>query len=330
MTAVTLDTKAPELAGIPELRAYYRYLIYQPDFDMASSPFWNRSLRELASVGWSAKAMAEGLNALIRASAQGRVKQHFIYSEAECTQDKHKRDVNLIQLTPAAPDLKKPYVILCAGGGYVNVCTMVEALPTAKHMLDAGYTVFLMTYRVSVPMAALAALDDLAKAVLWLGSHADETGVDPARYAVGGFSAGANLVCNWGCAHIGWKHYGAPKPLCLFPVYTYIDLKPIPGESGPDGILPRSLGDDWREKIEKYSVAEHVDGDYPPCCIVCGKDDETVPCSNSELLKERLDAAKIPSVLEEGAHAPHGFGDGTGTDVEGWPERALRFMESLA
>ena len=330
MTEVTLNTKVPELATIPELKAYYRYLIYQPDFDMSESPFWNRSRRELSEIGWSAEAIAEGLNAFIRAAAEGRVKQHFVYTEAECAQDKHKRDVNLIQITPVTPDPKKPYIILCAGGGYVNVCTMVEALPTARHMLDAGYTVFLMTYRVSVPMAALAALDDLAKAVLWLGSHACETGVGPARYAIGGYSAGANLVCNWGCAHIGWKRYGAPKPLCMFPIYTYIDLKLELSQNGPDGILPRSLGANWREMTDRYCVAEHVDKDYPPCYIACGRDDAAVPCYNSELLKEKLDAAQIPSVLEEGEHAPHGFGDGMGTDVEGWPERALRFLEGLA
>ncbi len=32
-------------------------------------------------------------------------------------------------------------------------------------------------------------------------------------------------------------------------------------------------------------------------------------------------------MLEEGNHAPHGFGDGTGTDVEGWPMRAISFLE---
>lgn len=28
-------------------------------------------------------------------------------------------------------------------------------------------------------------------------------------------------------------------------------------------------------------------------------------------------------------HAAHGFGDGTGTELEGWPERALAFLEGL-
>ena len=28
-------------------------------------------------------------------------------------------------------------------------------------------------------------------------------------------------------------------------------------------------------------------------------------------------------------NAPHGFGDGTGTDVEGWPDKAIDFLEAL-
>ena len=55
-----------------------------------------------------------------------------------------------------------------------------------------------------------------------------------------------------------------------------------------------------------------------------------VPPVNSEMMKARLDAAGVPAVLEEGEHAFHGFGDGLDTDVEGWPERALAFTESLA
>ena len=46
-------------------------------------------------------------------------------------------------------------------------------------------------------------------------------------------------------------------------------------------------------------------------------------------MKERLDAAGVPAILDEGVHAAHGFGDGTGTDVEGWPKRAIDFLESL-
>ena len=74
-------------------------------------------------------------------------------------------------------------------------------------------------------------------------------------------------------------------------------------------------------------MAEHVDGDYPPCYIACGRDDATVGIRDSELLKTLLDQAGVPAILDAADHAAHGFGDGTGTALEGWPERALVFLE---
>ena len=326
---ITVDTRITNLAKLPELQPYLRYMIFSPLCDITSGFLRDKKIIDLNEIGWSADGITAGLNAFMRAISEGRVELHSVYSEADCADDPLKKDVNLIRISPVRPDKAKPFVMLCAGGGYQNVCTMVEALPTARHMVDAGYTVFLMTYRVSVSAAAIKALDDLAAAVRWLENHAAALGIDPSRYAIGGFSAGANLISNWGCAHIGWKHNGAPKPLCLFPIYTFIDLKAEAEQNELGGILALMLGEGWREKLDQYSVADHIDRDYPPCYIVCGKDDATVPSRNSELMKQRLDSTGIPSILEEGKHAAHGFGDGTGTDVEGWPERAMRFLESL-
>jgi len=33
--------------------------------------------------------------------------------------------------------------------------------------------------------------------------------------------------------------------------------------------------------------------------------------------------------LKLGEKGEHGFGDGRGTDVEGWPEAAIQFLEKL-
>ena len=329
MTRITVDTKMADLMNLPELAPYRRYLLYTPQGVSGGDPLRDAAVRDLSAIGWSPEGIEAGMNCFLQALEAGRVDQYFIYSPEECGDDANKKDVNLIRLSPAEADPDKPIVVLCAGGGYQAVCTMVEALPTARHMVEAGYTVFMLTYRVAVPQAAIAALDDLAAAIRWLGAHAGELGVDAARYAIGGYSAGANLISNWGCANIGWKRYGAPKPLCMYPIYTFIDLKAESHRNEQAGIIPPMLGENWRELIDEYNVVDHIDADYPPCYIVCGKDDATVPCRNSELMRDRLAAAGVPAVLDEGEHAPHGFGDGTGTDVEGWPERALEFMARL-
>jgi len=69
--------------------------------------------------------------------------------------------------------------------------------------------------------------------------------------------------------------------------------------------------------------------DYPPCYIVHSKDDDTVLCQNSEQLHEKLDLFNIANCLELVSHGGHGFGDGFGTDAEGWPDRAIQFLENL-
>lgn len=329
MNAITVETKMSDLMSLPELQAYRRYMLFTPQGAPANDPLRDARVQDLAAIGWSPEGIAAGMNCFLAALEAGRVEQYFIYDEAECAAEPDKKYVNLIRITPEKTDPDKPIVVLCAGGGYQTVCTMVEALPTARHMVEAGYTVFLLTYRVGKLPAAILALNDLAAAIRWLGEHASELGVDASRYAIGGYSAGANLVSNWGCANIGWKRYGAPKPLCMFPIYTFIDLKAESHRDEKAGIVMPMLGEDWPQRIDDYNVVDHIDQDYPPCYIVCGKDDAMVPCVNSELMKQRLDAAGVPAILEEGEHAAHGFGDGTGTDVEGWPGRALAFLESL-
>lgn len=47
---------------------------------------------------------------------------------------------------------------------------------------------------------------------------------------------------------------------------------------------------------------------------------------NSVEMKECLDRAGVPAKLIVAEHAPHGFGDGEGTDAAGWPECAMAFL----
>lgn len=84
------------------------------------------------------------------------------------------------------------------------------------------------------------------------------------------------------------------------------------------------------EKQAEYSVLLQADGAYPPSYIVCCKDDSTVPCVNSEKLYERLQELGVPSVLEEGEHGEHGFGDGRFSDVKDWMQHAVTFAEETA
>ncbi len=327
---LSLSTTMGEAISLPELDFMHKYLMYLPsqlpdDFQ----PTDGIPLNAIREIGWSPEGVLEGLNFLLDLNAAGRSEQYFIYEKTDIDKDADKADVNLLRLVPEKPDAEKPFILLCAGGAYHSVCTMVESLPSARHMVNAGYQVFLLTYRIGKRPALMNALDDLAAAMRYISAHGREFDLDPSRYAMGGFSAGGNLISTWGVPSCGYKAYGIEKPMALFPIYAFFDLSPDPSQPVINEILPDMLGDMNEETVSKYNIIDLVDIDYPPCYIVCGRNDTTVPCEHSVKMKDKLDKARIPAELEIGQNAPHGFGDGTGYDTEGWPIRALRFLAAI-
>lgn len=83
------------------------------------------------------------------------------------------------------------------------------------------------------------------------------------------------------------------------------------------------------ERMKDYDIDTQINEKFPPCYIVSCKDDDVIPWSNSQCLKDKLDEYGVPAVFEIGEKGGHGFGEGSGTDVEGWYERALQFYERI-
>ena len=172
-------------------------------------------------------------------------------------------------------------------------------------------------------------LDDLAAAYKFVVSRKEEFGLATEEYGVCGFSAGSNLTNLWGTKERGYAHYNLPKPLVLFPIYTYISVSDENKERNREFWNIMCGKDAGPEEMEKYKVSKMLDQDYPPCYIVHCKDDSTVPYENSVYLYEQLKKYGVKVQLKLGEKGEHGFGDGRGTDVEGWPEAAIQFLEKL-
>ena len=86
-----------------------------------------------------------------------------------------------------------PLLLFFHGGGWVigdldthdGVCRFLAAA--------AGVTVLAVDYRLSPEHPFPAAVEDAWASFAWAAAYAAELGIDPARIAVGGDSAGANL-----------------------------------------------------------------------------------------------------------------------------------------
>lgn len=275
--------------------------------------------------GWNLQAILNGLSFLKEMRERKKAVLYPIYSEEESARTE-KENVNIVRLIPKNMDVEKPYIVLCAGGSYTSVGSMIESYPTANQMVERGYQVFVLTYRVAEKPVLPNALYDLAAAIRYIDAHAEEFCIKAGNYCVGGFSAGASVAANFGTRVAGYEQFGLSAPKIIFLIYVRVNVE----EFRKSAMLTQMFGDNfiW-EEAEKYMVEKHLDCFYPPCYLVCGKDDRIVPYTNSVILHEKLDDLGVNNYLEIGEHAPHGFGDGTGTDVEGWSQRAINFLEKL-
>lgn len=289
-------------------------------------------LREGTVLGWNHESMMEGLEYLMDRAEQGDW-FYRVYPESSWEREPEKKDVRILYFPAENREAAKghPWIAVCPGGAYINVCTIAEGYPVAKAMNALGYDVFVVNYRTGLFAVMPKPLDDLAECIRYVQKHARQFDLaNPNRYIVCGFSAGGNLTALWGTKNHGYEAYRLPKPAALFPVYPVTDLHLFDGlaEEAVQAFLTTLLGEDRSEqRLQEYSPLANMHADYPPCYIACCHDDETVPCVNSEKYYEKLQELGIPSVLEMGNKGGHGFGDGRFADTKGWIERAVRFAD---
>lgn len=82
------------------------------------------------------------------------------------------------------------------GGGFTlgTIDAIYNDAKCAYICANSGCVVATVDYRLAPEFPYPAAPEDCYAALLWVGEHADELGVDPNRIAVGGESAGGNLA----------------------------------------------------------------------------------------------------------------------------------------
>ena len=98
------------------------------------------------------------------------------------------------------PDVKRekprPIFILIHGGGWRtgDKSNSHFAEPKTQWLLDGGYVVASINYRLSPAVQHPAHIEDACKAIAWVQAHAADFGGDPKRVYLLGHSAGAHLA----------------------------------------------------------------------------------------------------------------------------------------
>lgn len=115
-----------------------------------------------------------------------------------------------------------PALVYLHGGGWV-LCNLDTHDGTCRSLCNqAGCVVVSVDYRLAPEHRFPAGLEDCYAAVRWVAERSSELGVDPARIAVGGDSAGGNLTA---AVTLLARERGGPRLVHQLLVYPVTDAR---------------------------------------------------------------------------------------------------------
>lgn len=140
------------------------------------------------------------------------------------------------------------------GGGFVIGDPVTYHELCSRFARDLGIVVVSVDYRLAPEHPFPAGLEDCWSALRWLHEHADDLGVDPARVAVGGDSAGGGLAAT--LAQLAHDRGGAPIAFQLL-VYPMLDDRTVlhADHAGTDALV-------WTRRSNRFGWTAYLG--HPP------------------------------------------------------------------
>lgn len=234
----------------------------------------------------------------------------------------HPRQTLDLYLPPApAPAGDSLPLIIWIHGGAFRQGSKADKVPVAY--LAEGYAVASLNYRLSQHALFPAQIEDCKAAVRWLRAYAAAYGLDPARFAAWGESAGGHLVAMLGTTgdvaawEVGEHPDVSSRVQAVVDYFGPTDFLQMDGHRLPDGMVhdavdsPESqlVGGPIQAHPERVAAANpitYVSPATPPFLIVHGDRDPLVPYHQSELLAAALTAAGVPVTFYTVTGAGHG------------------------
>jgi acetyl esterase/lipase len=216
-------------------------------------------------------------------------------------------DLHLDIYKATGANSKRMAVIHFHGGGFAG--GNKDGLAARLQALSArGYTNIAAQYRLSGVAKWPAQMEDVKSSIRWTRANAARLGIDPARIAVSGYSAGGHLA--------------------LFAAGTQ-NRPEFEGKSGNQGV-PTAVaaclayyavtGPAWEGFRRQFPMPEGSSEEawtaatpgtyiksFPPTVLFHGLADVTVPPESSMEFLKQLRAANVPSELHTFAGVPHEF-----------------------
>lgn len=226
---------------------------------------------------------------------------------------------------------KLPLIVWIHGGGWRNGSKENPRL--AIGLVERGYVVASINYRLSGEAIFPAQIHDCKAAVRWLRAHADDYGIAAGRVGVWGSSAGGHLVAllgtsggvedlegNVGPASLGMSSrvqavadYFGPTDFLQMDPHSISDRLIHNAPDSPESKLVGGPITKHPDRVARANPITYVTPDDPPFLIVHGDKDPLVPHHQSELLLAALQEAGVRAELHTVKGGEHGRGGEFGT-----------------
>lgn len=232
----------------------------------------------------------------------------------DLTMDLPGRSIAARLYLPEGPGETPPLVLFYHGGGWV-IGSIESHDATARAIAAAsGAAVLSVEYRLAPETKFPGPLDDCYDALVWAAGHAAELGIDAARLAVAGDSAGGNLAA---AVAIRARDEGGPKlthQLLIYPV-TDADFANGSYTENAEGyfLTTQMMQWFWTQYVDDHgdphphaAVLRHDNlAGLPPATVLVAQYD---PLRDEGLAyAEALKAAGVPVETELAPGMIHGF-----------------------
>lgn len=225
-------------------------------------------------------------------------------------------------------------VVVCPGGGYVNLAMDHEGRQIAEWLNKLGISAFVLKYRLGPKYHYPVELWDAQRAIRYVRAHANDYGIRSERIGIWGFSAGGHLASTAG-THFDNGDRNTSDPIdavssrpdfmiLAYPVITMMDpyvhhgsLHALLGDK-PDPALVRSLSNETQ-----------VTSRTPPTFLFATANDDVVPVENSVQFDDALNRAGVPAEMHIYLKGPHGVGLAQNDPVlRTWPDRLADWLKT--
>lgn len=242
----------------------------------------------------------------------------------------------------ADSDKPTPLVIWIHGGGWQ--AGSKKGYGPAGELLNRGYAVASVEYRLSGEAKFPAAVDDCKAAVSFLRANAKQFNIDPDRFGVWGSSAGGHLAAMVGTTgdtdqfeghDVAKQTDSVVQAVCdWFGPTDFNRMNDVKGKIDHDSATsPESkfIGapiQDNADLVAKANPITYVSPADPPFLIMHGEVDDMVPYAQSELLQAALTKSDVQSELIMIKSGNHGFG-GAAESREELAQKSADFFDRI-